>query len=98
AQDDTTSRPCAPFAQDDTTSRPCAPFAQDDTPRRRLPTGHSAACAPGSLPMLIRNSPTISPPMNRNCFFITLTHCSLLSSPWASSQLANEPCDSISST
>ena len=37
-------------------------------------TGQSSACAPGRYPVLIRNSPTISPPVNRKVRLNSFTH------------------------
>ena len=48
--------------------------------------------------MLMRNSPTISPPVNRKVCLKSFTHSSLARGWWAASQPAKEPWDVRSSS
>ena len=55
-------------------------------------TGQRGRWAPGRTPMLIRNSPTISPPVNRKVWRNSVTHSALVRGWLASIHRANEPC------
>ncbi len=44
----------------------------------RSKTGQEGWCAPGKYPILMRNSPTISPPVNRKVLLNSFTHSCLL--------------------
>src|SRR5205807_9793390 len=57
-----------------------------------LKTGQASTWAPGRYPRLIKNSPTISPPVKTKVLRKSLTHSSLDKGWCASSQAANEPC------
>src|SRR6218665_4149571 len=57
-----------------------------------LYTLHASSWAPGMYPMLIKNSPTISPPVNLNVFLKSFTHSSFVLGCWARSHFSKLPC------
>ena len=57
----------------------------------RSNTGHAGSWDPGRYPMLMRNSPVISPPVKRNVFLNSRTQSSFDLGWWDASQSATEP-------